>query len=440
MKIRIVTFIIIGLLLAGGCKKRTEPKSPIDQQMEALALPTPVETSFRNSVALFDALTMMMKSYELTATDNDYLQLAKAYWDLSFSYDEEGLTDDGRKACATLKYRIDSVRDEAKRILLENLPDYRRLLFNENDQPLDETTEYPVFLLKGTKLYLSFETSGTATIRLLNADSRNTVRTWNGKKAISDSIAINNSAIYLVEVEPKDSPYISLTLERNCKNLQDVIKEYEINEEEIPCKANDFLAKKTEGISIKNLFETPRKVMLSSHGKALLSGNNRSVVAMPIPSNSTDVVYSLRISTNQEDHYSDGQFCKKVNERYKEIRYLGLPLYESTSTESNIFQELLNASEPTREEDAYCNLYIFTNSEEAKKFSDKKPLDELEYDIDFSKKSTQSCNDRIPTKGIKTLYFGFENTMVRHTVYLWLESISTASATEYYKTKYTLEE
>ena len=178
---------------------------------------------------------------------------------------------------------------------------------------------------------------------------------------------------------------------------------------------------------------------LRSQGKAFFSGGSRSVVAMQVPANSTDVVYSLRISTSQSDQDTDGQFCKKANEKYKEIKFLGLPIYESHGTRSNIFRELLNATEPPREEEAYCNLYVFTNAAEAKKFSDGKPSTELKYDMDFSKMGTQSCNDRIPTKGIKTLYFGFENTRVRYSVYLWLESISTVRKTEYFKTKYSLD-
>ena len=178
-----------------------------------------------------------------------------------------------------------------------------------------------------------------------------------------------------------------------------------------------------------------------SQGKALFSGGGtRSVVAMQVPAGSTDVAYCLRISTSQSDQNADGQFCRRMDEKYKEIKLLGLPLYESHNSSSNIFRELLNACEPYREEEAYCNLYIFTSSAEAKKFADGKPVADLKYNVDLSKKGTQSCNDRIPTKGVKTLYFGFENTRVRYSVYLWLESLATMPTTEYYRAKYVVKE
>ena len=81
-----------------------------------------------------------------------------------------------------------------------------------------------------------------------------------------------------------------------------------------------------------------------------------------------------------------------MDEKYKEIKLLGLPVYESHGSSSNIFRELLNSCEPYREEEAYCNLYIFTSSAEAKKFADGKPVADLKYNVNLSKKGTQSCN------------------------------------------------
>lgn len=434
-----VLIMMIPLLLC-SCTSKSEPKSAIDEKMAALELPSPVERSFRKSSELMDALLLNMKSLELTGSDDDYYQVATTYRDLSFSYSDDELTAEGRKACAEHKYRIDSLRNVAQKLLKDNLSGYRRTLVNEVDKLVEESVKYPVYLPKGTKLYLDFETSGTVVVRLFNADSHATLKTWSGKKSVNDSITISNSAIYLVDIQPKDNPYLNLTMERTCKDLADVTRPYEVTEEEVACKAGDFLAKKVDGIAISSLFEEPRKVTLRSQGKAFFSGGSRSVVAMQVPANCTDIAYCLRISTSQTDQNTDGQFCQKVDEKYKEIKFLGLPIYESHGTGSNIFRELLNATEPPREEEAYCNLYVFTNQEEAKKFSDGKPVAELKYNMDFSKQGTQSCNDRIPAKGIKTLYFGFENTRVRYSVYLWLESVSTVKTTEYFKMKYSLEE
>ncbi len=439
-KISLFVILVVSLSLCGCTRKTTKPKSDLDRQMEALELPTAVEQSYRKSSELMEALSLNMKSFELTGSDEDYYKVAKTYNDLKFTYSDDELSAEGRKSCAGHKYQIDSLRNIARKLLEDNLSGYRRTLANEADKLVEEPVKYPVYLPKGTKLYLDFESSSPVVVRLLNADSHATLKTWSGKKAICDSLTISNGAIYLIDLQPKDNPYINLTLERSCKDLADVTRPYEVTEEEVPCRAGDFLARKVDGLAISSLFEEPRKVTLRSQGKAFFSGGSRSVVAMQVPANCTDIVYSLRISTSQSDQTTDGQFCQKVDEKYREIKFLGLPIYESHGTGSNIFRELLNATEPPREEEAYCNLYVFTNQAEAKKFSDGKPVAELKYNMDFSKQGTQSCNDRIPTKGIKTLYFGFENTRVRYSVYLWLESASTVKTTEYFKMKYSLEE
>lgn len=443
MKKRTIINILIAiscLITLGGCNQKQSKESALDKELAVLELPSSTEDAYRKSASLIDALTMTMKSFELTGSDDDYLEIVKTYNDLIFNYDNDVLTEEGRKACAAQKYKTDSIRSIALQLLTDNLPYYRHPLVNEDDKLIEGAVTYPVYLPKGSRLYIDFGSSSVNTLRLINADSRATLRTWASKTTVHDSIAIANSAIYLIEVKPKGNAYIKLLADRSCKDLDDVLSNYEITEEEVNCRQGDFLARKVEGIGIDNLFEEPRKVTLRSQGKAFFSGGSRSVVAMQVPANSTDIAYSLRISTSQTDQSSDGQFCKKVNEKYKEIKFLGLPIYESHGTSSNLFRELLNATEPPREEEAYCNLYVFTSQSEAKKFSDGKPVSELKYNMDFSKQGTQSCNDRIPSKGIKTLYFGFENTRVRYSVYLWLESVSTVKKTEYFKTKYTLEE
>ena len=98
---------------------------------------------------------------------------------------------------------------------------------------------------------------------------------------------------------------------------------------------------------------------------------------------------------------------------------------------------LLDDNRPIREEDAYCNMYVFRNQAQAKQFQDgTKPASQLNYDVDYSTVGTQSCNGRIPTKGEKTLYLGFENERMRYTNYIWIEVEAVVPNTVYYRTRY----
>ena len=82
-------------------------------------------------------------------------------------------------------------------------------------------------------------------------------------------------------------------------------------------------------------------------------------------------------------------------------------------------------------------MYVFRNSSQAKQFQDStKPVSQLSYDVDYSTVGTQSCNGRIPTKGSKTIYLGFENERMRYANYLWVEVEAVVPNTVYYRTKY----
>jgi hypothetical protein len=125
--------------------------------------------------------------------------------------------------------------------------------------------------------------------------------------------------------------------------------------------------------------------------------------------------------------------------KYNQVKFLGLPLYERNQG-TGLLRMLLDDNRPLREEDAYCNMYLFRSQSEAKKFQDgTASASTLKYDVDCSTVGTQSCNGRIPVNGASRLYLGFENVRVRYTNYLWVEAVAVVPTTEYYRTKYTVD-
>ena len=165
------------------------------------------------------------------------------------------------------------------------------------------------------------------------------------------------------------------------------------------------------------------------------------MVPVKVPAGATDILYSMRIATSEQDKSSDGQFHEGLATTYKRVKFLGLPLYEKTkSGGSGLISTLLDDNRPLREEDAYCNMYVFRNQSHAKKFQDgTKMASELNYDVDWSTIGTQSCNGRIPVNGAKTIYLAFQNERVRYTNYLWVEVEAVVPQTEYYRTNYSVE-
>ena len=190
---------------------------------------------------------------------------------------------------------------------------------------------------------------------------------------------------------------------------------------------------------MKNLFEEPRKFTLRGQIKAAFSGSAKALVAIQVPAGATDILYSMRIDTSEGAKSEDGKFHKNLNYSYRKINMLGLPVYESAKS-SGILNMILDDNRPIRDEDAYCNMYVFRNQAQAKKFQDNMtPINELKYDVDYSTLGTQSCNGRIPVNGSKTIYLGFENERMRYANYLWVEAVAVVPTTLYFKEKYTIE-
>ena len=99
---------------------------------------------------------------------------------------------------------------------------------------------------------------------------------------------------------------------------------------------------------------------------------------------------------------------------------------------------LLDDNRPIKDEDAYCNMYVFYSQTEAKKFQDGVNPSSLDYIVDYSQMGTQSCNGRIPVKGKSTIYLGFENERMRYSNYIWIEVIASTPKKEYHKLHYKL--
>ena len=171
----------------------------------------------------------------------------------------------------------------------------------------------------------------------------------------------------------------------------------------------------------------------------MASGSSIALVPIQVPAGATDILYSMRIATSEQDRSSDGNFHRNLSLKYNQVKFLGLPLYERNQG-TGLLRMLLDDNRPLREEDAYCNMYLFRSQSEAKKFQDgTASASSLKYDVDCSTVGTQSCSGRLPVNGASRLYLGFENVRVRYTNYLWVEAVAVVPTTEYYRTKYTVD-
>lgn len=367
----------------------------------------------------------------------DALQLSQLADQLCYTYDANRLDSASVVKCQALQQRIEGLQQQIRQTIKENIHNIYVSIVNDDDCLLEKKTTYPIYLQRGEKLHVNISTQRTATVKVYNYDAKSTIKTINNKTA-KFSIDITNAAIYLVEINPgQSSQYASLHISYNPKSIERLTPTV-VNEREVEARAGEFRVRTVKGIKLKNLLDEPRKFTLRGQLKAMFSGSYRGVVAVEVPKGATDILYSMRISTNERDRSSDGEFDEKANASYHNIKMLGLPVYESTRS-AGIINTILGDYTPLREEDAYINMFVFGSSSQAKKFQDDKPTNKLSYDINSSIMGMQSSTGRIPVKGRSTIYLGFENERTRYNNYVWVELLASQPVNEYFKTEYYID-
>ena len=370
----------------------------------------------------------------------DAQQIIKVLTDvkkLEYNFDSTDMNRAAIEKCKALQARVVEVQEaavaKAENIILES----KVLVYDGEDLLIEKMTEYPVYLEKGDVLFYDVKLQTAVPVKLYNMDTRSTVKSYN-KTSVKDSLVISYTGIYLLEIKPQASQYASVRIAYDTDNMDRLYNPKSVRTETESCSKGDFRAYSIKGVKLQNLFEEPRKFTLRSQLKSAVSGSSIALVPITVPSGATDILYSMRIATSEQDNSSDGDFHKGMSVRYNQIKFLGLPLYERNQG-SGLLKMLLDDNRPLREEDAYCNMYLFRSQSEAKKFQDRTDsASSLKYDVDYSTVGTQSCNGRIPVNGASRLYFGFENVRVRYTNYLWVEAVAVIPVTEYYRTVYTV--
>lgn len=356
---------------------------------------------------------------------------------LDYHFDSAGMNRAAIDKCKALQAKVDQVQEaavaKAESIILQS----KVQVYEGDDILIEKMTEYPVYLEKGDVLYYEVKLQSLVPVKLYNMDTGRMLKSYN-KTAVKDSLVVAYPGIYLIEIKPQTSQYASVRIAYKTDNMDRIYNPRSVRTETVSCSKNDFRAYSVKAIKMRNLFEEPRKFTLRSQLKSVVSGSSIALVPIQIPAGATDILYSMRIATSEQGRSSDGDFYRNMSIKYNQIKFLGLPLYERNQG-SGLLKTLLDDNRPLREEDAYCNMYLFRSQSEAKRFQDgKASASSLKYDIDCSIVGTQSCNGRLPVNGASKLYLGFENVRVRFTNYLWVEAVAVVPVTEYYRTTYTI--
>lgn len=219
---RLFVFIMGMMILAGCSSKKTE------DTVDTLGLPYEVKEKYWSTSSLLDEAPSTLKSYRITASDNDLQLLVEQYDELVFTYDVAGMSDDARKFCARHKYRVDSLRQVLRGVIGENLASVRRTLVYENELQFDDEIEYSFYVPKGTMIYVDYSVSSPANVRLYNKDTHTALRAWSRKKQITDSVLVKNDGIYIWKVKAKGGQYLNVDITKNLTSIDELDKHYDV--------------------------------------------------------------------------------------------------------------------------------------------------------------------------------------------------------------------
>ena len=369
---------------------------------------------------------------------SDALQLSQLADQLCYTYKENGLDSASIANCQALQQRMEQLKQTIHQTIKDNLHNIHVSVVNDDDCLVEKKTAYPIYLKRGEKLHVNITTKRAATLKVYNYDSHSTLKTIADKTVFKFNMEIENSAIYLVELNPgASSQYASIHITYTTNHL-DRLTPVKVKERTVEAKSGDFRAWSVKGIKMTPIYDEPRKFTLRGQFQAAFAGSYRGLVPIEVPAGTTDILYSMRISTNEAGRRTDGQFNDNMNTSYRKIKMFGMPVYESNRS-VGILNTILGEYTPLREEDAYINMFVFSSSSQAKKFQDDKPTNQLSYDVNSSIMGMQSSNGRIPVKGRKTIYLGFENERTRYNNYVWVEVLASKPINEYFKTEYYID-
>jgi hypothetical protein len=178
------TFIFSTLAILSGCTGASN-KALLDEYNEVL-----------NRV---QELEKVVETEDWEALSADKLKDIHALsQDLYYDYNPMDLSPEQVSACEALKGRVKNLREQITSKCSETVNGFEITAFNLSDQLIEEGQTYPVYLKKGETLDINATSQQPFTLRISNASSRTTLKSFIAKTSVVYSMDIKNTAIYIV--------------------------------------------------------------------------------------------------------------------------------------------------------------------------------------------------------------------------------------------------
>lgn len=358
--LKLVCCILLGfaLTVCPGCKTEMSEKEQLEYDNAAKSLQDIADET------------------EKCGSDGDaYYRLRTKLNRLNYDFNPENMSKDDREKCQQLKDRIEAAKRDPDSFLqhkgnngeTQDVP--TTTILSKIDINFDEPQRYPIYLHEGETVGLQLDCTGPVSVTIYDVGRETTVGRYQAEAQLKENIPVNAEGIYMLELKA-DNPSVHAAL-RLSSSGADNKRRPRIKEQLMKCKKNDFLATAVTEIIVNKVFREPKKVTLRANLKAMFSGKPRALISVTVPKGSDAILYSLRISTNENTVSSDGKFADNLKIASSRVKLFGFNVYEKQGLASTVISKLLFDTRPPRDEDAFCNLYVITNAAQAKRFQDK---------------------------------------------------------------------
>ena len=232
---------------------------------------------------------------------------------------------------------------------------------------------------------------------------------------------IDHTDVYTIKVSSPQKRYFNLIIERMPMTELSAKQSTDYLFDTIDSKKGTKNAIVVDEINFVKAVNEPRKIVLSSN--ISLSGESKIILPLELPKNSSQFLYELRISGENEESSSDGQLFSKLSTSVNEYKVLGKTLFEKSSSESSLTREILNTISLPKRERVSTNVYFFPDEKNARSFTDHNKKG-FNYDTKNSLKNTESMNGIIKPQKDGFVYLGFESTSTWRDTYIWLDAVA----------------
>ena len=147
-----------------------------------------------------------------TLSGEDITEMNKIGKELYYDYNPMDLTPEQVALCEKLKERVNKLRNDIIILTTNEIKNFKVTPWHHDELLLSQPQTYPVYLQKGEKLRWNITASKPISVQVCNADSRSVLKTYNGKSIVQDSLIVENSAIYFIDINPMGTQYIEFEI------------------------------------------------------------------------------------------------------------------------------------------------------------------------------------------------------------------------------------